>query len=349
MGWGGVSTQHRAVFFRCLATLFDSSVPLVRSFELLAQQTEHKALALASGQVAKLLAQGQNPAEAMRRYPYCFTPLQVALVRVGQRSGALSQVFRQLAVDEEQRYALRQRLRSSLVVPLFISGTCVLLLTFIAPLVLGSVIQQLGMSSAQMPWATKLLVLASDLLRSPVFWISSAIATALGIRAWTRWQEEERGRLQLAQALDRVPGLGWVLRLGASTQFLRTLETTLAVGFPLLESLKMAGDASAHPMLQAALPKIIETIKAGEELDVALQRCDFFPPLVAHGVRAGQEAGSLVKMLKHLAKIIQLNLDHACETFSVALEPLIIGFVGVVVGFCVVATLLPMVKLVEVL
>lgn len=345
----GVSAQHRAVFFRCLATLFESGVPLVRSFELLGQQTEHAGLAEASTQVAASLAKGHTPVEAMQRHPSCFTALHVALVRVGQRSGALGQVFNRLAMDEEQRYSLRQRLRASLVVPMLVSAACLLLITLVAPLVLGSVLQHMGMKPEQMPWMTRILVTGSSFLRSPFTWLLAVAAGAVALPAWRRWQQDADGRLQLARRLDGIVGLGWVLRLGASTQFLRTLETTLSVGFPLLESLRMAAEAAAHPLLLESMPGVIEAVKEGEELHVALQRCEFFPGLVGQGIQAGQESGSLVLMLRHLAKILQLDLDQACETFSVALEPLVIGLVGVMVGFCVVATLLPMVKLVDVL
>lgn len=337
------------MFFRCLATLFDSGVSLVRSFELLGQQTEHQGLARASTQVAAMLAQGRTPAEAMQRHPNCFSRLHLALIKVGQRSGALSQVFARLAQDEEQRYALRQRLRASLMVPLLVTATCLLLITFVAPLVLGSVLQHLGLRPDQMPTITRVLVLASGVLRNPFFWVSALLVLGAIIPAWRRWQSDDAGRLQLARFLDGMPGLGWVLRLGAVTQFLRTLETTLSVGFPLLDSLKMAGEAAAHPLLQEGLLRTLEAAREGEDLHLALKRSDFFPSLVIQGVHAGQEAGSLTTMLRHLAKIVQLDLDQACESFAVALEPLVIGLVGVMVGFCVIATLLPMVKLVDAL
>ena len=345
----GVSAQDRAVFFRCLATLFDSGVSLVRSFELLGQQTENKSLAEAAQRVAVTLSQGYTLSDSMVRHPNCFTRLHLALIRVGQRSGALSLVFARLAVDEEQRCALRQRLQSTLVVPLLVTAACILLITVVAPMVLGSVLQHLGLKPEQLPWMTRVLVVASTLLRSPLSWVVGAVGLALAIPLWRRWQQDDKGRLQLAEALDRVPGLGWALRLSAVTQFLRTLETTLSVGFPLLDSMKMAAEATGHPMLEQSMPAAMEAVKEGEELHVALQACEFFPSLVGQGVQAGQESGKLAVMLRHLAQIVQLDLDQACETFSVALEPIVIGLVGIMVGFCVVATLLPMVKLVDTL
>lgn len=344
---GQVSTRSRAVFFRCLATLFESGVPLVRSFELLGEQTEDVALARASQEVARQLVQGKTPAESMLRHPGCFQALHIALVKVGQRSGALGQVFSRLARDEEQKDELHQRLRATLGLPLVVVSICLVLITFVAPLVLGSVVQNLGLPPDQIPWITRLMVAVSSLFRQPWFWILVGTGGMAGLGLQRSWQTEPRYRLQIAQWLDRLPGIGWVLRLQAVTQFLRTLETTISVGFPLMESLKMSEQAAHHPFLAQQLPRILEAVQAGEELHSALNLADFFPPVVIQGIKAGQESGSLSLMLRNLSKILQVELDHACETFSRALEPLVIGVVGAVVGVAVVATLLPMVKLVD--
>lgn len=343
----GVSGQPRAVYFRCLATLFESGVPLVRCFELLAQQSEHPWLRHASQQVGRLLAQGNTPADAMQRYPACFSPLHIALVRVGQRSGAMSQVFLRLAWDEESQLRLRQKLRSSLIMPLFISAFCIALMVFVSPLLLGSVLQNLELPPEKMPWISQCLVAMGWGLRNPWCWLLGFTCAGLAWKGWRGWQSSDSGRLQLARQLDRIPGLGWLLRLAAATQFLQTLETTLSVGFPLLESLRMATEAANHPLLSEALPGFLADIKAGDELHEAARKTEFFNAMVIQGIQAGQESGSLTRMLKHLTAILQVDLDYACETFSLALEPLVMALVGGMVGACVIGTLLPMVRLVE--
>ncbi|MBX3170972.1 MAG: type II secretion system F family protein [Candidatus Eremiobacteraeota bacterium] len=342
-----VTAQHRAVFFRCLATLFESGVPLLLSTQLLARQTESAPLAAAAEDLSQQLARGNSLSKSMTRHPWCFTPMQIALVRVGENSGRLGGVFSRLASEEEHRSALLQKMRASLMLPIFISLACVALIALIAPLVLGSVIQQMGLTPAQMPWPTRILIFMAALLRSPVCWSGLLALVAGAAFGLARLEKTPGGRRWRAGVLDAIPGLGRVLRLYAVAQFTQTLETTLEVGFPLIKSLEMSASASAHPLLQEAIPVTLEAVEAGVELDKALARCEFFPTLLIQGAKAGIEAGGLTHMLRHLARMYQQDVDYASETLGHALEPLVIAVVGLMVGFAVVATLLPMTRLVE--
>lgn len=347
MFFRGVTSQHRAVFFRCLATLFESGVPLLLSTQLLARQTESAPLATAAEDISKQLSQGHTLSKSMSRHPWCFTPMQMALVRVGENSGRLGGVFSRLAGDEEHRSALIQKMRATLMLPIFISLACVALICLVAPLVLGSVVQQMGLSPGQIPWPTQVLIFFSTIFRSPLCWLLFVVLLIGGAYGLTRLEATARGRLWRAEVLDRVPGLGRVLRLYAVAQFTQTLETTLEVGFPLLKGLEMSAQAASHPLLEAAIPVTIEAVQAGTDLDKALALCDFFPTLLVQGVKAGQEAGGLTHMLGHLARLYQEDVDYASETLGHALEPLVIAVVGLMVGFAVVATLLPMTRLVD--
>ncbi|MBT9584335.1 type II secretion system F family protein [bacterium] len=342
-----VSAQHRAVFFRCLATLFESGVTLLASTQLLAGQTDCAPLAAAAQDITLQLSRGHTLSQSMARHPWCFSPMQLALVRVGESSGRLGGVFSRLAQAEERRSALLQRMRSTLMLPILISLVCLALVTVVAPLVLGGVIQQMGLSQQAMPWPTQILILFSTLLRSPWSWaLAVPLLVAVG-GGLAQLEKSERGRHLRATALDQLPGLGRVIRLYAITHFLQTLETTLEVGFPLLKSLEMSAQAAAHPLLEEVMPEVIEAVRSGVELDRALASFDFFPRLVVQGVKAGQEAGGLNSMLRHLSQLYNVEVEYASQTLSVALEPLVISLVGGLVGFSVVATLLPMTRLVD--
>jgi type II secretory pathway component PulF len=337
--------KHRGVFFRCLATLFESGVSLVQSFELLAEQSEAPALSEAARAVSRGLQHGHTLSACLAQHPGCFTPQHLNLVRVGERSGALSHVFERLALDEERGLALVERMRAALLLPLLITGLCIGLICLVAPLLLGSVLNEMGLDFAQLPWMTKVLVGASALLRSPWSWLAAVLLLLGGGRAWRR--RSARSRLIWARLLDRVPGLGSTWRLYATLRFVRTLETTVSVGVPLVECLEMAGRAAAHPLLQQAMPGLLAAVRQGDELDLALENCDFFTASVVQSVRAGQEAGSLVVSLHSLARLQEIDLTHSCELFTQMLEPLVLLIVGGLVGFCVVATILPVSQLVE--
>jgi type IV pilus assembly protein PilC len=337
-----LNAQDRAIFFRCLSTLFQNGVTLVRSVDLLSKQCENRHLAAAAKDMADQLQRGQRLSQAMGKHLHCFSHLHIALIRVGESSGSIDRVFHRLAADEERSHELVQRLRSSLLLPLLITGLCVLLVAVVAPLVLGSVIQQMALDAGQMPWPTRLMMFVSATVRNPLCWVAAVLGAA---GAWQALRRSDS--LWRAQLLDRVPVLGKVLRLYAITRFTRTLDTSISVGFPLLKAMQMAGAASGHPLLEQRLPLALQAVTHGDELDAALERCEFFPRLFLQGVRAGQESGKLATMLGHLANIYQLEADYSTETFTRMLEPIVLGLVGTLVGFCVIATILPLGKLVD--
>ncbi len=340
-------SQQRAVFFRCLASLFDSGVPIVKSFELLGKQIEHPQLSKVSVQIAEALNRGHRLSKAMQGHPTYFTPLQIAMTRVGEQSGRLHDTLKMLAEEEEDSLKMRQKLSAGIVMPLAITVTCLALVFFVAPLALGGILKSMEMSASQIPWCTKILLLASDIVRSPSAWLVGAGAMVGLAGLARRVAVDSKLQLQLARQLDKIPGLGPILRMHASVRFLKVLEMSINSGLPLIESIKLAGESSGHPMLNHQLPILTAAVKNGAELDHAMSRVHFFPSIVIHGTRAGQESGSLTELLGHTSKILQLTLTQACETFTVALEPLVLAILGLLVGFCVVATLLPTIRMVE--
>ena len=337
--------KHRAIFFRCLATLFESGLSLVQSFELLAEQSESPALSEAALAVSRSLQNGHTLSSGLAQHPACFSSQHLALVRVGERSGALSRVFERLAVEEEQHLALVEKMRAALVLPLLITTLCIGLICIVAPLILGSVLNEMGMPFQQLPWMTKLLVAASAALRSPWSWLSAVLLVGGGGYAWRR--QSPRSRLRWARLLNGTPGLGSTWRLYATLRFVRTLETTLSVGVPLIDCLEMASRAAGHPLLRLVTPALLESIRQGDDLDLALENCDFFGNSVVQSVRAGQESGHLVASLQSLARLQEIDLAHSCELFTQMLEPLVLLLVGGLVGFCVVATILPVSQMLD--
>lgn len=336
------SKASRAVFFRCLATLFENGVPLVHAVELMAEQSEDRQLAGAAADMALQLNRGHRLSQSMQRHPNSFSRLHIGLVRVGENAGSLGPILTRLAIDEERAYTLSQRLRAALALPLLITGTCLLLIVVVAPMLLGSVIQQMAVKTSELPWPTLLLITLSGALRNPFFWV---LIAGLGLavqQALARVQPEK-----LAEVLDRVPGLGPALRTIATTRFSYSLETSLSVGFPVLQALDLAGQGCGHELLRLRLREARRALENGEELDRGLQSIDFFPTLFVQGVRAGQESGRLPDMLARLSEMYRLEVDCALDSFSRLLEPLVIAVMGVVVGFSIIATLLPLAHLID--
>jgi len=317
------------------------------SFDLLGRQTECRPLAQASETICQSLQGGAPLSTCLAQHPGCFSQLNITLVRAGERSGALGRVFTRIAQQEEQMVELLQKVRSALVMPLVITAICLGLIFLIAPLLLGSVVREMGFEFQDLPWMTKTLVVAAAILRHPLCWLLAVTsATALTI-SWRRQRQNPAWQLALAKFLDRIPGLGSTLRLYASLRFVRSLEMTLAVGIPLLSSLELAVAGSGHVLLQQRLPDILTAAREGHDLDEALACSKFFKPATIQSVKAGQESGSLQTSLNSLARFHQIDLDYSFETFTQALEPLVLAVVGGLVGFCVIATMLPMIQMVD--
>ncbi|MBS2037963.1 type II secretion system F family protein [bacterium] len=335
----------QAQFFRCLAAMFSSGIPLDRCFDSLAQQTPDALLREAAGQMNARICRGQMLSEAMETHPL-FSKLQVQLVRVGESSGALEVIFGRIADEEERRLALEDRVRLALTTPLWVGCICLLCAIFLPPFLFHGLLAMFEDGKLTVPWPTRLLMEFSAFVRSP--WLLMT-TLSLGLALWA-----VRGRFQLwwsslswQSRLLRLPVIGRVLWLVALTRLLHSLEMMVSSGVPLIRALQLAGHCSASPPLGLAMQEAVRSIQGGADLGAALKPSGWFPNTFIQGLRAGQECGRLAGMLKHLSRLFEIELEHSLELLARASEPLFLLMVGGCVGFTVIATLMPMVDLIR--
>jgi type IV pilus assembly protein PilC len=344
-----VSGQDRAVLLRCLSTTLDSGVGVDRSLDLLAQQQESRDLAQACQGMARWVRNGNYLSAAMARFPWVFTRLHRRLVQVGESTGSLVQVLQRLSLYEEKQLDLNLKIRSSLTTPALVCVLCITLVIFIPPLLFDGLFEMLRDSNTAIPWPTQLLMSFSVMLRSRLFYAALLIGGLAGVPLLHRaYHHRGLAKRVMAWALA-VPILGKNLRLIAVTRFLQSLEIMLRVGLPILTSLEMAAASSDNPVLEEAIQGAVESVKQGDEIHVALARSEFFPLTVIHSVEVGEQSGKLCAMLESLVRLYNIELESAFETLARSLEPLVISLIGAIVGFTVIATLLPLVKLIETL
>lgn len=343
----GVSGRDRSVFFRCLATLFESGVRLDRSFDLLSQQGECQPMRLAAAAVSLKLAAGQNLSRCLQSHPNCFSSFHVRMMQVGERSGSLGLMFRQLADHEEQRDKLQQRIRGSLFLPLLITVGCLLMVGVLLPILLNNILQLMAEHAQSLPWPTRLLMGVAAGLRSPFFYLLVPLGVGLGLAAWPKVRHNIRLMKAVEDRLLAMPGLGRLLCLAATAQFSHSLALMLETGLALLPSLELAGSTSGSWRLQELSSAAADRLRAGDDLPQALGVIPFFPAAYLSTLKAGGESGSMSEMLRFLARFYDLELDSSLDTFTRLLEPLVLAGVGALVGFCVIATLLPMARVLE--
>jgi type IV pilus assembly protein PilC len=342
-GQGRVDARMRSVFFRSLATMFSSGVGLVQALDMLGQQQEHADLAEACAGMAGKLQGGHPLSQTMQSYPWIFQPVHHKTVMSGERSGQLHAVLMRLAEREEQMSATAQKLKSSLTMPLLVSALCLTLAVAAPPLLLRGLFTMLAEGGAQPPWTTRVLIAFSAFVSSPAFLLLLA-AVPFAVRAlWSRLLTDATWQFRLLH----VPHLGEGLRLLHTLSFVQNLRTMLDVGLPLLSSLELSARACDVACLDVVVARVTQKLKEGEELSDALQAADFFPASLSQAVRASEESGRMTRMLQNLESIYRLELDQRLEMLSRALEPLVLGLIGLFVGFTLVATLQPLLALLD--
>lgn len=326
--------------------MFESGVPLLRALEQLGQQSESARLRFAALSMARGLAGGQALSRAMQSTGV-FTDVQQRLVASGELSGRLGSVLGEIARHEEERAALSQQLRARLVAPLSVCLACLLLVVTLPPLCLRGLLTMISELGISMPWPTLVLLRLSQALSSPFFYAALLASGAALAAASKRLGGDEEWRWRCSSWLLATPWLGQLLRLVAVVRFSETLASLLQSGILLLQALRVAAEASGNEVLRRSLEASQTALREGETLSSALAASGFFPGGFVQALRAGEESARVDAMLRDLAGLYRLELESRLATFTAALEPLVMSFIGLIVGFVCVAALLPMLQIVE--
>lgn len=323
--------------------MFSSGVPLVSALDMLSQQQEYPDLGAACRGMAKKLQEGRYLSQAMQSYPAIFKAVHQKMVMSGERSGQLNAVLLRLADREEQLGESAQKLRASLTMPILVSGLCITLAVAAPPLLFRGLFQMIAEVGGSLPWTTRCLMAFSSFLTSPLFLVLLVALPFAARYLWKRLHEEAEWQFQLL----KIPHLGSSLRLLYITNFVQNLRTMLDVGIPLLQALELSGRATDLACMDVVIGRVSELVKQGEELSDSLAGAGFFPASLAQGVRASEEAGRMTTMLKNLESIYRLELDQRLEMLTRAMEPLVLGLIGVIVGFTLIATLQPLLSVLD--
>lgn len=333
-----VDARIRAVFFRSLATLFFSGVPLVRALELLAEQQESPQLAEACSGLARKVSQGNYLSRAFMHYPDIFKPVHYKMVQSGEHSGQLHAVLLKLAQSEESQLQLQQNFRGALLMPLMVSALCLALAILAPPYLFGGLFQMIREVGGSLPWTTRLLMAFSGLVSHPGFYLAIGLLAGMASLAWKRLLKDEHWQFQAL----KLPVIGSSLRLYLVTHFTQNLASMLEVGVPLLVALEQAARALDAVCLDRVVERVLARLREGETLSRALDLADFFPPMLIQGVRASEEAGRLSSMLEHLHRLLAMDLEQRLDVATRTLEPAVLSLVGGIVAFTLLATLQPL-------
>ena len=326
---------ERALWLRSLAAMVSSGLTLDRGLDVLSQSAPRPDHARALQQMNQRLFDGHPLHQALSEPPGYFSLAQLQLIRAGERSGALVKVLQRLADHEERLGRHRQKLRGALLYPGVVLVLALLMLTVLTPWVLKGQIQVLQQSGQALPWFTRMLALWA--YHPLEFAFAGALLVGLAYKLGRSWASSPGGVAWLyASAV-----LGPLLRSSAAWRFCQSYALLQEAGINLPETLRQAADASLYPPLQASMADSIRSILGGSTVAEALGEGGHLSPLIVETVRVGEESGKVSEMLYFAASLSEMQFESGLETWSQALEPLLLGVMGLFVGAVLLATLGP--------
>ena len=344
---GRVKDKEMAIFTRQFSTMVDTGLPLVQCLTILSEQSESKTLRAVTSKVAANVEAGSTLADALRRYPKTFDELFVNLVEVGEAGGILDTVLQRLSVYIEKAAALKRKVKSAMIYPATIVGVAFIVVIFMLTFVIPTFAKMFSSMGADLPIPTVIVIKLSDFAQR--FWwliLAGAAGVVVGIRAYYK---TEGGKSVIDALLLKLPVLGTLIRKVAVARFTRTLGTLVSSGVPILEGLRITARTAGNRVVERAVLDTRAAVTAGKTLADPLKASTVFPPMVVQMISVGEQTGALDAMLNKIADFYDDEVDTAVTALTALLEPLMIVFLGVVIGGLVIAMYLPIFRLVTVI
>ncbi|MFH1853864.1 MAG: type II secretion system F family protein [Candidatus Omnitrophota bacterium] len=342
-----VKLEEIVIFSRQLATMVDSGIPLVQAMDILHDQIEKPAFKNVVAAIRDDIETGTSFSDALLRHSAVFSPLYINMVRAGESSGSLDDILDRLASYLEKTNKLQRKVKSSLVYPAVVVTMAALITLVMLLKVIPTFKGIFDMLGGSLPLPTRILIMVSDTLRGMFLYV--VVAFTIIISAFKRFLKTEKGRMTFDKVTLKLPIIGELLRKVAVGKFTRTLATLVKSGVPILVSLEIVGKTSGNTVIEKALNEVRNSIKEGENIADPLAKCGVFPPMVVRMIHVGEQTGELEKMLGKIADFYDDQVDAAVSGMTSLIEPLIIAFLGVVIGGIVIAMFLPVFKMTEII
>lgn len=339
-----ISDRDLVVFTRTFATMVDAGLPLVQCLEILSQQTENPVFAKAISEIRQSVESGTTYADALRKHPKIFDDLYCNMVEAGETGGILDTILNRLASYMEKSITLKRQIKSAMVYPIGVLsvavGVVILLLWKVIP-TFAKIFVQLG---STLPTPTRVVMALSDFVVAnlPII-VLVIVGIVVGIKQFYR---TEKGAKLLDGIMLKMPVFGDLLRKTAVAKFTRTLGTLISSGVPILDGLEITAKTAGNKVIEEAVMKTRVSISEGKSISDPLAQTEVFPPMVVQMIAVGESTGALDSMLDKIADFYDEEVDISVANLTKLLEPLIILFLGVIIGGLVLAMYMPMFKLI---
>jgi type IV pilus assembly protein PilC len=340
-----VAAKTLAVFTRQFSVMIDAGLPLVQCLELLAKEEPDKRLATALSKVKEDVEGGTTLAEAMSRRPFAFDSLYTNMVAAGEAGGILDTILQRLSVFIEKQAKLAAQVKSAMIYPIAVLSIAVIVVAIILWKVVPTFTELFAGLNAELPLLTRVVIWASNQV---VFFMPFVVVGFMGLSfMFRRYYQTQPGRMRVDKSLLHAPLIGPILRKIAVARFCRTLGTLLSSGVPILDGLDITAKTAGNAVIESAIMQARQKIERGESIAVPLKATGVFPPMVSQMIGAGESTGALDTMLAKIADFYEDEVDVAIAGLLTVLEPILICFLGVIVGGIVVAMYLPLFDLIS--
>jgi len=334
-----VPAAELAAATRQMATLLAAGLAIDDALATVVEQADQQLLSRTLARLREDVRQGEALHAALAKHPGVFPALYVSIVQVGEDSGTLDQAMHRLADFLEAQARIRARVQAALAYPVLMAFVGVGVLVFLFAFVVPKITRMLEEMGQALPWPTLLLIRLTDFLAS--YWWLLALLVAGAAVALSRYRQTEQGRLRLDRLQLKAPLFGQLLLLIITARLARTLATLLSNGVPLLKALGITRSLVSNRLLRQALEAATQRVQEGGSLAVALRESALFPPMLAQLTAAGEKSGQLEEMLYRVADSYEHQTDLSITGMLSLLEPVMILVMGCLVGFVVLAILLP--------
>jgi type IV pilus assembly protein PilC len=342
---GGIKSKDVAVFTRQFSVMIDAGLPLVQCLEILGTQQENQTFQKVLLAVRQDVEGGASLADAMKKHPKVFDDLYTNMIAAGEAGGILDTILKRLATYIEKAVKLKSQVKSAMVYPIAVISIAGLVVAVILWKVIPTFAALFAGLGAQLPLPTRIVIAMSNwFVRLLPFLVIGGAALIYGIK---RYYATERGRRVIDGFLLKLPILGMILRKIAVARFCRTLATLISSGVPILDGLEITARTSGNAVVEDAIMATRKSVEGGQSLAQPLKESEVFPPMVVQMISVGEQTGALDAMLSKIADFYEEEVDTAVANLMTLMEPVLILFLGTVVGGIVISMYLPIFDLIN--
>lgn len=352
LSFGRVKGKDLAIFCRQFSTMMNAGVTLIRCLTVLEQQSSSYKLREIIRDLQAQVEAGESLSKSMSRFPNIFNDLFIGLVRAGEVGGVLDETLERLAQFLERDQELRRKIKASMTYPILVMVVAFGIVTFLMTFILPKFIQlftDLGIKDDEFPAPTLFLKRSSDFMIEWMFkrWFVTWPLLIVFMFLFRKWRRTRSGKRIYDWTRLRIPVFGQLAHKIALGRFSRTLSTLLNSGVPVLSAMETTAGTVDNAIIATAIQNAKSAIREGDEISKPLEASGYFPPMVVQMVSIGEETGALDQMLSKVADFYESEVEALLETLTSALEPIMIVFLGFIVGFIVISMFLPLVAIIE--